>query len=326
MAAVEMETNGAVVIENGAVEIIPGEMVPSTAAVVVDNNEEDGVTSTNHSESSSCCSRKVWKKIYIILCNFFLPFFVIATVGFISYITDVHGHRLAFVFPSLGATAFLHFAVPDKPAASPRNTLIGHFIGVLAGSVSLQVTFLYDNQVVLVEGVNVERIFCAALSVAITACLMVLFDAPHPPSCATTLIVSLGILKTPKELGVVMAAVLLLTLEAFVLNKLFRRDVVYPVWRANVTAERSMSKKIVLENEMKNLTMENFLDCFQACLETKNDQIMLKLIQFATQHRDTLSSLDNYSKIVPYATRIAIENCLMTNTSSRKVTITTSGM
>ena len=50
----------------------------------------------------SLCSRKSPSHFYILCCNFFLPFFVIATVGFLSYITDVLGHRLAFVFPSLG--------------------------------------------------------------------------------------------------------------------------------------------------------------------------------------------------------------------------------
>jgi CBS domain-containing membrane protein len=38
-----------------------------------------------------------------------------------------------FIFPSLGTTAFLFFYTPTAPSASPRNTLVGHTIGVLAG-------------------------------------------------------------------------------------------------------------------------------------------------------------------------------------------------
>src|SRR5207247_2225364 len=34
--------------------------------------------------------------------------------------------RTPFIFPSLGATAFLVFFTPTTPAASPRNTLCGH--------------------------------------------------------------------------------------------------------------------------------------------------------------------------------------------------------
>src|SRR6516165_11972158 len=38
-----------------------------------------------------------------------------------------------FIFPSLGATAFLLFFTPTTPAASPRNTLCGHAIGIACG-------------------------------------------------------------------------------------------------------------------------------------------------------------------------------------------------
>src|SRR3989440_12805107 len=41
------------------------------------------------------------------------------------------------IFPSLGPTAFLFFYTPIQPSASPRNTIIGHAIGVLAGYLSL---------------------------------------------------------------------------------------------------------------------------------------------------------------------------------------------
>src|SRR5215471_10353485 len=38
-----------------------------------------------------------------------------------------------FIFPSLGATAFLMFFTPTVPAASPRNTLCAHAIGIACG-------------------------------------------------------------------------------------------------------------------------------------------------------------------------------------------------
>jgi len=47
-----------------------------------------------------------------------------------------------FIFPSLGATAFLVFFTPTTPAASPRNTLCGHAIGIACGYGALQVTGL----------------------------------------------------------------------------------------------------------------------------------------------------------------------------------------
>ncbi|WP_424565502.1 HPP family protein [Tamaricihabitans halophyticus] len=38
------------------------------------------------------------------------------------------------LFPSLGPTAFLVFTTPQAPAASPRNTVLGHVVGILAGA------------------------------------------------------------------------------------------------------------------------------------------------------------------------------------------------
>lgn len=57
---------------------------------------------------------------------------------------------------------------------------------------------------------------------------MVLFRVPHPPAGATTLIVSLGILRTPAHLVILMAAVVLLALQAFVINRL--AGLPYPIW------------------------------------------------------------------------------------------------
>ena len=42
----------------------------------------------------------------------------------------------------------------------------------------------------------------------------------HPPAGATTLIVSLGIISQPRELVVIEVAVILLTAQAFVINRI----------------------------------------------------------------------------------------------------------
>ena len=60
---------------------------------------------------------------------------------------------------------------------------------------------------------------------------MVWARVPHPPAGATTLIVSLGILREPWQLGVLMLAVLLLVAQGFVINRLAGVD--YPLWRPN---------------------------------------------------------------------------------------------
>ncbi|HLI06647.1 MAG TPA: HPP family protein [Ktedonobacteraceae bacterium] len=133
-----------------------------------------------------------------------------------------------FIFPSLGPTAFLFFYTPTAPSASPRNTLVGHTIGVLAGYFSLVVTGLTNAGPALATGVTGPRVIAAALSLGLTAGLMVLTRSPHPPAGATTLIISLGILIKPWQLLLLLAAVILLTLQAIAINRL--AGIPYPLW------------------------------------------------------------------------------------------------
>jgi CBS-domain-containing membrane protein len=57
---------------------------------------------------------------------------------------------------------------------------------------------------------------------------MVWAAVPHPPAGATTLIVSLGILRRPEQLVVLMVAVALLVVQAFAINRL--AGIAYPRW------------------------------------------------------------------------------------------------
>lgn len=139
-----------------------------------------------------------------------------------------------FVFPSLGPTAFLLFYTPLQPAASPRNTLIGHAIGAGAGYLSLVLFGLTDAPPALATEVTGGRVGAAALSLGLTSGLMVWAKVPHPPAGATTLIVSLGILREPEQLAVLMVAVALLVAQALVINRL--AGIAYPLWRPAPTA------------------------------------------------------------------------------------------
>lgn len=136
-----------------------------------------------------------------------------------------------FIFPSLGPTAFLFFYTPTSPAASPRNTVLGHLVGAGAGYLALVVFGLTQAQPALATAVTGPRVGAAAVSLALTSGLMAWLRVPHPPAGATTLIVSLGILREPWQLAVLMLAVVLIALQAVVINRLAGID--YPVWRAD---------------------------------------------------------------------------------------------
>lgn len=158
------------------------------------------------------------------LVNGFISIALMAAVALVT--------RAPFIFPSLGPTAFLLFYTPTAPAASPRNTLVGHFIGAMAGWLSLVIFGLTNAPPALSAGVDWPRVGAAALSLALTSGLMVLLRVPHPPAGATTLIVSLGLLPHFWQLLVLMLAVALLTGQGLVINR--AAGIAYPVWAPRV--------------------------------------------------------------------------------------------
>lgn len=155
----------------------------------------------------------------------------VASIGILAAAAWATGSP--FVFPSLGPTAFLFFYTPTAASAAPRNTIFGHLIGAISGYVALLLFGLTAAAPALETGVSAARVGAAALSLGLTSGLMVWLRVPHPPAGATTLIVSLGILRTPAQLAVLMLAVVLLTVQGFVINRLAGID--YPLWRPRPT-------------------------------------------------------------------------------------------
>ena len=165
------------------------------------------------------------------MINGFISIALMATVALVS--------GEPFIFPSLGPTAFLFFYTPLAPSASPRNAVIGHLIGAVAGWVSLAAFGLLQAGPALSAGLTAAHVAAAALSLGLTSGAMVLLKAPHPPAGATTLIVSLGILHTPTQLAVLMAAVVILALQAIAINRL--AGLPYPFWASPRPAAASSS-------------------------------------------------------------------------------------
>ena len=147
----------------------------------------------------------------------------IALIASVALVT-----QQAFIFPSLGATAFLLFHLPLAEAASPRNVLSGHLIGALCGWASLWLCGLHDAPAAFITGVEWSRVAAAGLSLGLTSALMILFRVAHPPAGATALIVSLGLMHELQQLPVLLSAVALLVGQAFVINRL--AGIPYPRW------------------------------------------------------------------------------------------------
>ncbi len=168
--------------------------------------------------------RPIWALFMFI--NGFITIGILAGVAMISH--------TPFVFPSLGPTAILLFYTPLSPTASPRHTLYGHAIGILCGYASLLLVGLHHAPSAIGTSVDSRRIMAAALSLALTASLMILLKAAHPPAGATTLIVSLGVVTKPFYLLIIEIEVALLVGQGIVINRLAGLD--YPLWARRLEA------------------------------------------------------------------------------------------
>ena len=163
--------------------------------------------------------RLVWA-VYVCVNGFI-------TIGLLGLLALLTGSP--FVLPSLGPTAYLFFFSPLSESSSPRNTILGHAIGLICGYGAYALAVASSPPFGTNPGVHGPRLLAAALSLSATGALMALLRVSHPPAGATTLIVSLGIISQPKELVIIEVAVILLTVQAFAINRL--AGIPYPAWR-----------------------------------------------------------------------------------------------
>ena len=149
---------------------------------------------------------------------------VYAAVTSVIVLAGLGGLAIAFrqplLFPSVGPTVMVLAERPRSASAHPRNVVLGHLVGVAAGVAALVVCGLWSHPSVIVDGVTLPRIAAAALSLAATSLLLQLLHAPHAPAGATTLIVSLGLLKSADALLAIVVAISFVTAVATALNLL----------------------------------------------------------------------------------------------------------
>lgn len=133
--------------------------------------------------------------------------FLVALLGGLAWATGE-----PFVFPSLGPTAFV-LAVDRRSARTrPRRVVLGHLLGGIAGLVAWRLLGGGAPVTAAATGFSAAGARLAAsatVSIVLTSWAMVAADAVHPPACATTLIVSLGLLSTPGHVGLIGGSIVL---------------------------------------------------------------------------------------------------------------------
>lgn len=130
------------------------------------------------------------------------------------------GLRQPWLFPSLGPTVMLFFSAPAQPSSRPRNAIVGHTVGLVAGYGSFLALGLTGSRPAPVAGLTPRYVVAAVVAVGVTTLVLHLLRLPHPPAGATTLIVALGILATPLALLDMFGAVVLITVLGWALNRL----------------------------------------------------------------------------------------------------------
>ncbi|MDS0220011.1 HPP family protein [Haloarcula sp. S1AR25-5A] len=127
-----------------------------------------------------------------------------------------------FIFPSLGPSAFILAFQRDRDRTGLVSVVVSHLIGAIAGLVAYSllasgVSLVADPTAFSMAGLRL--VASATLSIIVTSWGMIATDTVHAPACATTLIVSLGLLSTPPQVATIVAGVgVLVAFHALVLS------------------------------------------------------------------------------------------------------------
>jgi len=146
------------------------------------------------------------------------------------------GSGQPFILPSLGPTAFV-LAFDRRSNRTRSCRVIGsHLIGGVAGpaawvAVAAGVSITATPPSFSAEGFRLAA--SATVSIVATSRAMIATDTVHPPPCATTFIVSLGLLSTALRVGIIVGSVTILVAFHSCALLVFRRLVgdAHPFYR-----------------------------------------------------------------------------------------------
>ena len=144
-------------------------------------------------------------------------------IGLFAWLSD-----LPLVFPALGPTVFILFSTPFSAAAAPRSIIIGHLTGLASGYAAWRGIGYLSDTVISFQTGGWPLLCSGSIALAITCLLLVRFSCPHPPACASALVVALGGVPSVGGLLYMAAAVVLVTAQAVAINGICCLSV--PLW------------------------------------------------------------------------------------------------
>ncbi len=154
----------------------------------------------------------------------------ILAIGFFSWISD-----LPLTFPALGPTAFILFATPTTDSAAPRSVIFGHFSGMASGWAVWHLISAVVGGPVSLEVGGLAPVVSASLALALTCVLLIRLSCPHPPACASSLIIALGLVTDWVGVLLMAIAVVWITAQSVVMHRF--AGVPVPTWSPTIRTD-----------------------------------------------------------------------------------------
>ena len=147
----------------------------------------------------------------------------ILTIGAFAWLTD-----LPLAFPALGPTAFILFSTPTSESAAPRSVILGHFSAMASGYAVWHLVSAATGGPVSTQIGGWPLMLSASLALALTGGLLVRLSCPHPPACASGLVIALGAVTDWPSVLLMAAAVVWMTVQGVAMNRF--AGVPVPTW------------------------------------------------------------------------------------------------
>ncbi|MBN1846076.1 MAG: HPP family protein [Sedimentisphaerales bacterium] len=149
----------------------------------------------------------------------------IITISGLAWLTD-----LPLLFPALGPSTFILFSNPLSIAGAPRSVIGGHLLCLGCGYGSWHLVSWLVGSPVGIDTGGGPLYLSAALGLALGALLLVRLNCPHPPACASSLVVALGMVTHLGDMLLMGLVVIWMTFQAILLNRFAGLPV--PFWSA----------------------------------------------------------------------------------------------
>ena len=103
------------------------------------------------------------------------------------------------IISSMGATAFICFALPKNVSAQTRHVIGGHLVGLCCGAIFMLTEFPEQIEI----AVEIP------LAVGLAIFLMVALDVEHPPAAGTALAVTINEVTLASAIAIILSALLI---------------------------------------------------------------------------------------------------------------------